>query len=160
MAQWCMRVLVTTLAVLILHVHGALGICLPNEVQTQVGIETYCGTRCMVGERVNLGIAWTYAVLVSDTITDTVEGSTIIGNVATFPAATLVSYTRVQGGVFLASPIALAVRNRVAMAVAEIKLLRRCITSYGESVELGGLILKQGVYDSEIIESECVSVES
>jgi len=114
----------------------------------------------MVGERVNLGIAWTYAVLVSDTITDTVEGSTIIGNVATFPAATLVSYTRVQGGVFLASPIALAVRNRVAMAVAEIKLLRRCITSYGESVELGGLILKQGVYDSEIIESECVSVES
>jgi len=111
----------------------------------------------MVGERVNLGIAWTYALLVSVSITDTVVGSTIIGNVAAYPAATLVSYTRVQGDVSLASLTALAVRNRVAMAVAEIKLLRRCVTNYGESVQLGGLIIKQGIYDCAIIESEYMS---
>jgi len=109
----------------------------------------------MVGVKIDLGIAWRFAILAGTSLTDTPVGSHIIGNVAVHPGASVPAGMRITGDVYIATAAALAVKTQVIQAVAQIAGLQRCITNLGPAVELGGRTLKQGIYDGTVMTSEC-----
>jgi len=142
------------LSLQLLTLCGISGNCFPTEVPRTVGGNLFCGNRCIVGPTIDIGMAWRFAVFGSTTMTDTAIGSSVIGDAGVYPAVTVPVSTRITGQIHLADATAFAVKAQIWLSVSRIIVRQGCVTSYGPSVELGGRVLTQGIYDSTVMTSE------
>jgi len=134
--------------ILLCTVARTSGLCLPGEAHTYASGDEYCGHRCIVGPSVELGDIWRFAVFGSTALTDTAAGSDIIGDVGCYPAVTIPPYTRINGDVFIGGAAALDIQQKTKSVVSAIKLRHQCVTTFASTVELGNMILQQGIYEA------------
>ena len=103
--------------------------------------------------KVKLGLAARFAVLATNTVTDTMD-STINGDMGTSTGTTLPVYapyttgTGLNGILHPNDATAIAGRNAAISALMDIHSRASCVTALGGVAELGGLTLKPGVYTS------------
>jgi len=142
------RSFIVLLVLQMLHVCSITGKCLPGEDMTHATGNNFCGQRCIVGQAIDLGIAWRYAIFASTAMTDTPVGSSITGYAGTAPAVTIPAATRVTGEIHLFDETAKAVKAKMLVVASEIRARSECVTTYAAAVEFGGQTLKQGIYES------------
>jgi hypothetical protein len=113
---------------------------------------------------VELGLATRFAVLATNTVTDTMD-STINGDMGTSTGTTLPKYapyttgTGLNGNLHPNDATAIAGRTAAISALMDIHSRATCVTALGGVAELGGLTLKPGVYTStSSMQSECSTV--
>ena len=133
---------------------------------SSVGSSNIKACRCRLAT-VDLGLAARFAVLATNTVTDTMD-STINGDMGTSTGTTLpvyVSYVKgtpgLNGTRHPNDRTAENARRAALGAWLDIQSRSTCLTALGGVAELGGLTLKPGLYTStSSFHSECVSSTS
>ena len=115
---------------------------------------------------VHLGLAARFAVLATNTVTDSMD-STINGDMGTSTGTTLPVYAPYTSGTGLNGTLhpndatAIDARTAAAAALTDIYSRSTCVTVLTGVAELGGLTLKPGVYIStSSLQSEFLCVPS
>ena len=131
-------------------------ILLTNVAAEDAAKATVC-TPCHL-PTVELGLAAPFAVLATNTVTDTMD-STINGHMGTSTGTTLPVYGAGAGLKGTSHPndaTAIAARAAATAALLDINGRSTCVTALGGVAELGGLTLKPGIYTStSSFQSEC-----
>jgi len=129
---------------------------LPNVT---VLVPAFVEQRCHVAA-VDLGIAASFAVLATTSVTDV--GSTINGDMGVSPGTSLPAYSPYSSGAglngnqHLNDVTANMARLAAITALLDIHSRAECLTAYIDMVELGGRTLGPGLYTSNInMQSEC-----